>query len=333
MRVTMKDVAQRAEVSIKTVSRVVNGEGEISEETIRRVQEVIDELGYRPNRMARGLVTQRTNSIGLVVPNINNPFYPEVAEAVMSTAREKQHHMLLCSHENNPQEQQSILESLVDQGVDGIIIFPALHGFDQLARFADSYGPIVAVNHLIEHPKIGLVRANIVQGASQAVDYLVTKGHTQIGMINALRSPTNRRWRERGFKEAIFAHNLPFTDNYMIPGDNTPNDIDGGYAAAHEFFTRSTKITALFCYNDLMAIGAMRACLDMGLRVPDDCAIVGFDDIALASLVRPTLTTIRIKKYELGAEATRQLLTMLETHSHEVNNVVLDVDLVVRQSA
>src|SRR5690242_3896854 len=140
MRITMKDVAQRAEVSIKTVSRVVNGEGEISEETVRRVQKIIDELGYRPNRMARGLVTQRTNSIGLVVPNINNPFYPEVAEAVMSTSRENQHHMLLCSHENNSQEQQSILESLVDQGVDGIIIFPALHGVEQLARFADSYG-------------------------------------------------------------------------------------------------------------------------------------------------------------------------------------------------
>jgi len=333
MRITMKDVAQRAEVSIKTVSRVVNGEGEISEETIRRVQEVIDELGYRPNRMARGLVTQRTNSIGLVVPNINNPFYPEVAEAVMSTARASQHHMLLCSHENNYQEQQSILDSLVAQGVDGIIVFPALHGVDALLQFSESFSPLVVVNHEVEHPGVCVVRADIVSGASHAVDYLVAKGHRQIGMINALRSPANRRWRERGFLQALAVHQLPFDDRLMAAGDSSASDIDGGYSAAHQLIARNPNITAIFCYNDLMAIGAIRACQDMNLRIPDDCAIVGFDDIMMASIVRPALTTIRINKYQLGAEAARQLLTMLDDEGQEANHVVLDVDLIVRESA
>ena len=333
MRITMKDVAQRADVSIKTVSRVVNGEGEISEETIRRVQEVIDELGYRPNRMARGLVTQRTNSIGLVVPNINNPFYPEVAEAVMSTARASQHHMLLCSHENNYQEQQAILDSLVAQGVDGIIIFPALHGVEPLIRFSASFSPLVIVNHKVEHPGICVVRADIAQGAAHAVDYLVSKGHRQIGMIKAERSPANRRWREQGFKQAMAAHGLTLSDGSMVAGDSTASDIDGGYAAAHELLVHHPEITAIFCYNDLMAIGAMRACQDMNRRVPKDCAIVGFDDITMAGIVRPSLTTIRINKYELGAEAARQLLTMLNDDSQEVEHVVLDVDLIIRESA
>ncbi|HVU10629.1 MAG TPA: LacI family DNA-binding transcriptional regulator [Phototrophicaceae bacterium] len=333
MRITMKDVAQRADVSIKTVSRVVNGEGEISEATSRRVQEVIDELGYRPNRMARGLVTQRTNSIGLVVPNINNPFYPEVAEAVMSTARVSQHHMLLCSHENNYQEQQAILDSLVAQGVDGIIIFPALHGVEPLIRFSKSFSPLVVVNHEVDHPGIGVVRADIVKGAARAVEYLVGKGHRQIGMIKAERSPANRRWREQGFKQALAAHQLDFRETALVAGDSAASDIDGGYAAARELLTRHPDITAIFCYNDLMAIGAVRACQDMSRRVPEDCAIVGFDDITMASIVRPALTTIRINKYELGAEAARQLLMLLDDDSREASHVVLEADLIIRESA
>jgi LacI family transcriptional regulator len=333
MRVTMKDVAQRAGVSIKTVSRVVNGEGEVSEEKVHRVKAVIDELGYRPNQMARGLVSQRTHSIGLVVPEINNPFYPEVAEAVISIARENHHHMLLCSHENDYREQEAILESLVYQGVDGIIIFPARESSEQLLRFADSWSPIVSVNHNISHPRIGVVQADIVKGASLAVDYLVGKGHTHIGMISAERSPVNRRWREQGFKQAMIAHQLVFTDSLLVAGDGLPNDIDGGYNAARRFLSEQPQITALFCYNDMMALGAIHACQDMGLHLPDNFAIVGFDDISLAAIVRPALTTIRIDKSQLGAEATRMLLDLLENANSKIDNVTLDVDLVIRQSA
>lgn len=331
MRITMKEIAKRANVSIKTVSRVVNGQGEISAETVRRVQEVIDELGYRPNLMARSLVTQRTNSIGLIVPNISNPFYPEVAQAVLSTARENNHNMLLCSHENDAGEQQQILDSLVAQGVDGIIIFPALHSLQQLARFADSYGPLVVVNDSLEHPKVSQVQADIIAGAARAVDYLIEKGHSHIAMINAVRSPLERRWRERGFKQSMAAHGLLM--GQMLPGDTAVTDIDGGYNAAIRLLTDHPEITAIFCYNDMMAIGAVHACQELGFHVPNDCAIIGFDDISIASLVQPTLTSIRIDKYALGAEAARQLLSMLGDDVNVSPRVVLDVDLVVRQSA
>lgn len=331
----MKEIAKKANVSIKTVSRVVNGQGEISAETVRRVQEVIDELGYRPNLMARSLITQRTNSIGLIVPNISNPFYPEVAQAVLSTARENQHNMLLCSHENDLEEQQQILDSLVAQGVDGIIIFPALHSLQQLARFADSYGPLVVVNDALEHPKVCQVQADIIAGAARAVDYLVERGHRHIAMINAVRSPLGRRWREIGFLQALAAHGLPSGQAFMSPGDSAATDIDGGYDAARELLTQHPEITAIFCYNDMMAIGAVRACHDLGRRIPDDCALIGFDDIAMASILQPALTTVRINKYALGAEAARQLLRMLEddTDAAFPPRVVLDVDLVIRQSA
>lgn len=333
MRVTMKEIAKRANVSIKTVSRVVNGQGEISPETVRRVQEVIDEFGYRPNLMARSLVTQRTNSIGLIVPNISNPFYPEVAQAVLSTARENRHNMLLCSHENDAEQQEQILDSLVAQGVDGIIIFPARHSFQQLTRFADSYRPLVVVNDSLDHPKVSHVRADILAGAVRAVDYFTEKGHTQIAMINAVRSPLGRRWREQGFMQAMVAHGHPREQLLILPGDGAASDIDGGYSAAKQLLTEHPEITAIFCYNDMMAIGAVRACQAIGRRIPDDCAIIGFDDIATASIIQPALTTIRIDKYALGAEAARQLLFMLENDAEVPPHVVLGVDLVIRESA
>lgn len=333
MRVTMKEIAKRANVSIKTVSRVVNGQGEISAETVRRVQEVIDEFGYRPNLMARSLVTQRTNSIGLIVPNISNPFYPEVAQGVLSTARESHHNMLLCSHENNAEEQQQILDSLIAQGVDGIIIFPARRSHEQLARFADTYGPIVVMNDVLDAAKVSHVQANIFAGAARAVDYLIEKGHRKIGMINAVRSPLNRRWREHGFQQAMVAHNVSPDAIFMLPGDSAETDIEGGHDAAKQLLVEHPAITAIFCYNDMMAIGALGACQELGRDVPRDCAIVGFDDIAIASIIQPALTTIRINKYELGAAAAHQLLLRLEDSQDISPRVVLGVDLIVRQSA
>ncbi|MBX3085464.1 MAG: LacI family DNA-binding transcriptional regulator [Anaerolineae bacterium] len=333
MRVTMKEIAQKANVSIKTVSRVVNGQGEISAETVRRVQEVIDEFGYRPNLMARSLVTQRTNSIGLIVPNISNPFYPEVAQAVLSTARESHHNMLLCSHENDAEEQQQILDSLVAQGVDGIIIFPALRSHEQLARFADTYEPLVVVNDVLDVAKVSHVQADIFAGATRAVEYLVEKGHRSIAMINAVRSPLNRRWREQGFRQAMIAHDISPAAIFMLPGDQAETDIEGGYDAAKQLLTQHPKTTAIFCYNDMMAIGALRACQELGRDVPRDCAIIGFDDIAIASIIQPALTTIRINKFELGTAAAHQLLQRLEGRRDTTPRVVLDVDLIVRQSA
>src|SRR5215207_6295434 len=177
MPVTMKDIARRAGVSIKTVSRVVNGQGEISEATAARIQTVIDELGYRPNQMARGLVSKRTNSLGFVVSTIRNPFYSEVAQGILHASREHDYQMVLCSHENSAQEQQRILGALVAQGVDGIIVFPAINGITDILRFAENFRPIVVVDCDIDHPNISLVRSDVYRGAQMSVEYLIDQGH------------------------------------------------------------------------------------------------------------------------------------------------------------
>jgi LacI family transcriptional regulator len=329
----MKDVALRAGVSTKTVSRVVNGQGEISAATAARVKAIIDELGYRPNQMARGLAVNRTNSIGFVVPDIINPFYSEVAQVILRTSRTRDYHMVLCSHENSVQEQQSILDSLVAQGVDGIIVFPALGSDTGILRFAQTFNPIVVVNHEVQHSNIGVIRCDIYRGAEMAVDYLAEKGHKHNEMLGATRSPQKRRWRERGFRDAMKRHGHAPSQDMIFPGDHASNDVEGGYLASSELLTNHPEITAIVSYNDMMAFGAIRAAHELGRRIPDDLAIIGFDDISTCEIVQPRLTTIKMDKYQMGSAAVEKLLSMLQGEITGGESTILDVALVIRDSA
>jgi LacI family transcriptional regulator len=326
----MRDVARQAEVSIKTVSRVVNDQGEISAETRQRVLAIINELGYRPNMIARGLVTQRTYTVGLVVTNITNPFFPEVARGVQDVARARDYNIFLCNSDENQQEELRTLHSLAAQGVDGIIIFPCYETHNNLRIFAEQYRPIVTVNHLYEHPNISMIQTENERGAKLAVDYLVGRGHCEIAMLAGLETSPQRSRRVCGFLAALAAHGLPVGDGRILPGAPT---LEGGYENARRLLTQNPEVTAIFAYNDLLALGAIKACKELGRRIPADCAIIGFDDIQLASLVTPSLTTVRLDKYLMGQQAMTRLLEMLDQPESVFPPINLDVELVIRESA
>lgn len=330
MPVTLRDVARKAGVSVKTVSRVVNNQGEISEETRLRLMAVIREMGYRPNLVARGLVTQRTRTLGLVVPDITNPFFPEVARGVQEWARDHRYNVFLCNSGEDQAEELNALHSLAEQGVDGIIISPCYSTGENLVRFAQEYRPIVTINHLYTHPNISMILTENWQGAKLVVDYLVGKGHSQIGMVAGLEKSLARGRRISGFSAAMQEHGLEVV---VEPIQGTMPNIENGYHATFSLLTRHPQLTALFVYNDLMALGAMQACRELGRHVPDDCAIVGFDDIQVAGLVSPPLTTIRLDKYQVGQAAIRRLLEMLDQPTANFAPISLDVELVIRQSA
>ncbi len=330
MPVTMRDVAEKAGVSIKTVSRVVNNQSEISEETRQRVQAVIEELGYRPNLIARGLVTQRSYTIGLVFPDITNPFFPDVARGVQDAARAKDYNTLLCNSDENQQEELRTLHSLAAQGVDGIIIFPCFRTGNNLPLFAEEFGPIVSINYMLEYPNISVLLTENAYGARLAVDHLVGVGHHHIAMLAGLESSPMRGRRLSGFLEAMSAHALPVPEHRVRSSSPT---LESGYEKALDMLRQDPKITAIFAYNDLMALGAIRACNKLGLRVPDDCAVVGFDDIQLASLVSPALTTIRLDKYEIGQMAMQRLLKMISSPEVKLPPLSLNVEFVRRESA
>lgn len=331
MPVTMKDIAKRAGVSIRTVSRVVNGQGEISEATTERIQAIIAELGYRPNQMARGLVSNRTNSLGYVVTNLLNPFYAEVAEGLLDAVRLQNYQIVLSTYRNSAREQLNVLEALVAQGVDGIIVFPSKDSLTDLLRFADSFRPVIVLNHDLRHHNISVVNNDVYRGGQMVVDYFVKQGHRAIGMINATRSI--KHIREQGFRDGMDGHGIAYAEDMILPGDDDDSDIAGGVRATTELLSRHPEITAIFCYNDLIAIGAIQAAQRLGRKVPDDLAIIGCDDTFVGEISTPRLTTISVDKNRMGSTAVDLFLAMLSDETSERQSVLLDVELVIRESA
>jgi LacI family transcriptional regulator len=328
-RITIEDVAQAAGVSRQTVSRAINNKGEISPATQERVMEAVQALDYRPSRVARGLATRRTRTIGLVVPDITNPFFPEIARGVQDAARGEDYSVFLCNTDESPDEELQVLHSLAAQPVDGILLFGSRIGDADLAVFADGYRPLVAFNCFLAHPAVSLILVDNQRGAKLAVDHLADQGHTAIGLLaGPVTSPSSAQ-RVEGFRQAMAARGLPTPQDWILPGHPT---IKGGYQAARRLLAEHPQVSAVFAYNDLSALGAVQACAELGRRVPGGCAIIGFDDIRLAAMVSPSLTSVRVNKYYLGRQATIRLLAMLDEPDATFPPIRVDVELVVRES-
>jgi LacI family transcriptional regulator len=327
---TLRDVAQEAGVSIKTVSRVVNNQGEISEATRQRVLVAIEKLGYRPSKVARALVTQRTDTIGLVLGDITNPFFPEVARGVLDIAEPLGYDVFLCNSDGDHQREVRILHSLADHAVDGIIIFPTFSLENVLDEVAVPGRPLVSVNRPFDGPWASSVMMHSYCGAKKAVNHLLARQHRAIAMIAGQTSDAPRLQRIKGYRDALLEHDVPVREEWILPG--APIQARGRESAC-ELLQCYPEITAIFAYNDLLALGALQACKELGRRVPEDCAIIGFDDIPLADSISPALTTVRVDKYELGRQAMNRLLQMLTEPGIELAPVWMDVELVVRQSA
>lgn len=329
-RVTIIDVAKAAGVSRQTVSRAMNGKAEISPATKERVMQAVRELGYQPNRVAQSMVTRRTFTVGLVFPDILNPFFPEVARGVQDTAREQRYNVFLCNTDDNPKIEAEVLQSLTAQPVDGIIILGSCLSDKDLLDFANSYKPIVITNRIIDHPNISRIIVDNVTGGSLAASHLIEQGHTSLGIITNHNIDLATTRRMQGFRTTVEGHELELPAAHIAI--NAPV-IEGGYAAAMELIGKSPHLTSIFAYNDLMALGALRACHDMGLSVPDDIALIGFDDIHLTSISSPSLTTVRVDKYALGMAAMNRLLAMMAQPETQFSDENLPMSLVRRESA
>jgi LacI family transcriptional regulator len=328
-QLTIEDVAALAGVSRQTVSRVLNDRDMVAEATRQRVLSAVEDLGYRPSKVARALVTHRTETVGLVVGDIANPFFPEVARGVVDTAQARGYSVFLCNSDGDVELEARILHSMADHAVDGVIIYPGFGGGDELRAFAE-HAPLVAINCFFDYPGASRVMIHTRRGARLAVDYLVGKGHTAIGMLAGVAPSLRLMRRVRGYRDALMVHELPVVNEWILPG---PPVVARGVESTRQLLTQYPQITAIFAYNDLLAVGAMQACQELGRCVPDDCAIVGFDDIPLAAMLAPPLTTVSVDKYELGRQAMSRLLDMLDSPGATFLPVYLDVELVIRESA
>lgn len=328
-RATIEDVAALAGVSRQTVSRAINNKDEISPATKDRVLQAVSQLGYQPNRAAQSMVTRRTLTVGLVFADILNPFFPEVARGVQDVARDHNYNVFLCNTDDNPDIENEMLQSLVAYGVDGIIILGSSLSDADLKKFADSYRPIAMTNRFVEHPNINLIIVDNIHGGALAAEHLIANGHTVVGMITNENSPISQIRRVQGFREKLAEHGLP--NDETILEASTPT-INGGYQATKKLLNRQPNLTGLFAYNDLMGIGAIRACSEMNLAIPNDISIIGFDDIHLTSITSPSLTSVRVDKYAIGAKAMTRLLEMLEQPDTIFPSLEMPVELVLRES-
>jgi len=327
---TLRDVAQRTGVSLKTASRVANGQGEVSDETRRRVLEAIGELGYRPSKLARGLVTNRTDTVGLILGDISNPFFPEVSRGVLDTAEQVGYNVFVCNSDGDLQREIRTIHSLADHAVDGIIIFPSYESEDFLLSFAGQGRPIVCVNRPFSSDWVSQVMIRSREGAILAVDYLAARGHRSIGMLSGQAQPFTRLERVQGYLEGMRANGLHASQGCVVAG---PPVQEQGRRGASELLDRFPHMTAVFTYNDMLALGAIQACFDRGRRVPEDCAVIGFDDIPLADRVSPALTTVRVDKYLLGTTCMERMCDMLSAPGTAFPPAHISVELVIRESA
>lgn len=309
-RPTIRDVARRAGVSIGTVSRVINGHPLVSEATRQRVLQAIAELNYRPDAVARSLVSARTHTVGLVLPDITSPFYPELVRGVEDVARAHGYTVILVNTDLQAERELRVLEALHDKRVDGLIFISADVTDGHLHAFARLGLPVVLAATRAPRDELPAVIIDNVAAARGAVAHLIrVHGHRRVGLISGpLSDRIAGKTRFEGYVLALREAGLPFLPELVEEGNYREPD---GYRAAQRLLDLPEPPTAIFAASDEMAVGALNAALDRGLHVPADVALVGFDGIALADMVRPRLTTVVQPIYETGATAMRRLVALL----------------------
>jgi len=325
-KVKIVDVARAAGVSPMTVSRVLNGRGGAGAETTQRVLTIARELNYSPNPFARGLRSDKSGTVGLLVPDITNPFFPEIIRGAESAADKAGYNLLLCNVIEDSEREGRLIKMLLQHRVDGVIVCsprlpnPALHAALKEHR------AVVLINRSAPSETAGTVITDYAAGATKAVEHLVSRGRRRIAVIAGPRNSFGGKRRLDGIASSMDKAGLASVGTvYCPPG------IEGGREATAELLRHAPGLDAIICYNDLIAIGAVDVCRGAGLDIPGRVALVGFDDIPVAALVSPALTTIRVEKHDLGELAMRLLLDRIG-NKFQKHSIVVDPELIVRET-
>jgi LacI family transcriptional regulator len=329
--VTIKDVARLAGVSPMTVSRVINGSDRVKGDTRSRVERAIAELGYVPSRLARGLSRQRTGTLALIVPDVANPFFTQVVRAAENVARRAGYRVILCDTWSDLDIEREVIEEMIAHRVEGIVIAPVSdRSRPHLRRLAKFGVPFVLVDRTVEGIESDVVYGDNVGGARHLVDHLISLGHRRIGFIVESDEVSTARDRRHGYEAALAAAGLPLEPSLVVDATVDPA---GGLAGMARLLALEEPPTAVFTVNNLVALGAIEAVRAAGLAVPDDVALVCFDDIEYASRLYPFLTVMEQPAETFGALGTQLLLERIESRAPERRRtVVLPAHFVIRKS-
>jgi LacI family transcriptional regulator len=327
----IKDVAKRAGVAPITVSRCINNSGYCSADTRARVEAAIAELGFVPNRLASGLRSKRSNTLALVLTDITNPYFTTVARGVEDIASEAGYTVIFCNTDESVSKEQMYVQMLLEKRVDGILLVPAQSTPNSVALIQKHNIPVVVLDRRVPNIKTDLVRCDSEEGAYQLMRLLLSMGHREIALLNGPVNVSTAQDRLNGYRRALFEAGIPKSAWQENQGSFTQ---ESGCEMTRQAFAHTPKPTALFAANNFIAYGALRALREMGLRVPEDVAVVGFDDLPPALVAFPFLTVAVQPAYEMGKKAIEILLNKLSSSpSDHCEEVILPAEIVVRQSS
>lgn len=330
MSVTLKDVAEACGVNISTVSRSLNNRYGIDAETRARVLEVAEKLNYRRNRMASGLATGKSNTFGLIISDVRNPYFAEFARSVEGAAFDAGYDLILCNCANDVEKQMHYFRSLADKMVDGVMFsIVGAFGKKNQGEILESGIPTLLLSRPPGKSSFSTLTDDNSKGAAMAGEYLINLGHRKIGHLTGSRSHGNLAARAKSFCQTLEQSGIKPT---VVSGNPT---YRGGFEMTLQLLEQSPDLTAIFAANDTIAFGALQALAQLGKRVPDDISLIGFDNIEISGIVRPPLTTLSVPIKEKGAIAVEMLLQLANKKSEDkfgVDHRVLDVTLIERES-
>ncbi|MBS4219072.1 LacI family DNA-binding transcriptional regulator [Bacillus sp. FJAT-49711] len=329
--ITIQDVAREAGVSVATVSRVLNNSPLVKKNTTSKVQKAIDQLGYQPNFLGRDLRRAETMRVLLLTQDIGAPITGELAKGMDEAAKKHGYYLMVCPTDNSREREEEFLQLLKNKFVDGLIVIGSTLTAEELDRLGQKYS-IVQCAEWIQTDHICSVSVNDEKAALDAVNHLIKLGHKRIAMIssNFPRMTSSKVLRESGYRKALQNASIPFDDGLLKYGDGT---YEGSFHLTNELLQLDAPPTAIFCYNDVMAIASINAIKEAGYDVPSDIAVVGFDDTKEALMSIPQITTIYQPKFELGYRTMELLIHNMTNNKAPLKNITIDHKLIVRGSS
>lgn len=328
---SLNEVARRAGVSIATVSRVINNSSRVNPETRMKVQQVIKELKYQPNRVAKRLRNKNAsgNLLGVLIPDIQNPFYVEVLRGIEDVAFQHKYVLIMCNFSQDEMKERRYLDILQSESIDGLIAAPTDEYDLKVINLVRNGLPIVCVDRGLSGVDVDVVLVDNQEGAFSAVDHLAKKGHKRIAFISGMPAIPSSRKRKLGYIEALETNGLAFSEELIRYGDSK---MESGTVLCKELMSLPNPPDAIFTGNNLITLGALEAINEMGLRIPNDVAVVGFDDMFWANSLNPPLTAVRQPAYEIGKRAAEQLISRINDSTRPTMNMVMKTELIVRKS-
>jgi DNA-binding LacI/PurR family transcriptional regulator len=320
MPATIKDIAKRAGVSHSTVSRALRGSPLISDETTERIRLIAQEMGYHPSAAARSLKTNQTGALGVIVRNIDDPFFSEILQGIEDIAQSEGYSLFISSSQNKTDRERLIVKAMREHRVDGVIICSTAFSASQSRELVEHSVPIVVVNNQSAEDYRYAIHHDDVDGSRQITRHLIELGHRRIAYLGNSISGRTTLDRLSGFQQEMHSAGLPIPSGYIhqVPG----GEPEHGLAGVEHFLNLAGKPSALVCFNDMMAIGVLQGFQQAGVSIPRECSVTGFDNIVLSAYTLPPLTTFDQPKHFIGAEAARLLLNMLGPDSKKDTTIL-----------